>query len=342
MRRSTEARRIPWGKAVIACLMAALLSLAALPRAFASPQDFITTERDDYKALPPLRVTLGEEDASGGLPPVAGGTKRQEEAGRLRSRVPWSDKADRGDRGGNARDARHFPGQTVATPSGQARFIPAKHTRDGAELGSSAKTNAPHDLRSSNDQHREGRDREMRGHGGAALQPRSSTASTERSKGLASAPLRERDSEEKATLLGLPLVSTGASLAIVLGLFLLLAWFFHRKQPPGSEAIPRDVLEVLGKSVLPGKQQLHLLRCGGKLLLVCTSPSMAETLTEIADPDEVARLTALCREANPRSSSQAFRQALLQVGRRAHRPGFIDDARGEGAVGESAREARHA
>ena len=154
------------------------------------------------------------------------------------------------------------------------------------------------------------------GRSSATLAPRSA------SRGK-SVPLPGERSPAPALNLS-PLVTTGASLAVVLGLFLLLAWALRRKMPQASTPLPSDVLEVLGRGSLPGKHTLHLVRCGAKLLLVCTSPTALKTLTEISDPDEVARLTALCREANPRSSSQAFREVMRAMEREPHAPGFAD------------------
>ena len=61
--------------------------------------------------------------------------------------------------------------------------------------------------------------------------------------------------------------------------------------------LPTEVVEVLGRAPLAGRQQMHLLRCGNKLLLVSVTPTGAETLTEVTDPVEVDRLSGLCRQA---------------------------------------------
>jgi flagellar biogenesis protein FliO len=57
---------------------------------------------------------------------------------------------------------------------------------------------------------------------------------------------------------------------------------------------------------------MQLIRCGQKLLLLSVTPSGAETLTEIKEPDEVARLVGLCRQSQPGSASQAFRHVFQQ------------------------------
>lgn len=107
-------------------------------------------------------------------------------------------------------------------------------------------------------------------------------------------------------------VTVASSLAVVLGLFLVVAWAMRRTVPGGAVVLPSDVVEVLGRAALAGKAQVHLVRCGSKLLLVSLSPTGVETLTEITDPDEVDRLAGLCREAQPGSATAAFRQVLQQ------------------------------
>jgi flagellar protein FliO/FliZ len=93
------------------------------------------------------------------------------------------------------------------------------------------------------------------------------------------------------------------SLALVLGLFFAIAWAFRRLLPPGAGPLPPEVFEMLGRVPLAGRQQMHLLRCGGKLLLVSVGVAGVSTLTEITDPAEVERLTNLCRQARPAAAT---------------------------------------
>jgi flagellar biogenesis protein FliO len=102
------------------------------------------------------------------------------------------------------------------------------------------------------------------------------------------------------------------SLAVVLGLFLLVAWAMRRAAPRGSALLPSEVFEVLGRAHLAGRQQAHLLRCGRKLLLVSVTPAGVETLTEVTEPLEVDRLAGLCRQAQPHGATAAFRQIFQQ------------------------------
>jgi flagellar biogenesis protein FliO len=109
------------------------------------------------------------------------------------------------------------------------------------------------------------------------------------------------------------LLTIGSSLAVVLGLFLLVAWAVKRATPGRSGLLPTEVVEVLGRASLGARQQVHLVRCGSKLLLVSATPGGMETLTEIAEPDEVQRLAALCRQTQPGSTTAAFRQVFHQL-----------------------------
>ena len=64
---------------------------------------------------------------------------------------------------------------------------------------------------------------------------------------------------------------------------------------------------------LGARQQVQLLRCGNKLLLVSITPGGAETLTEVTDPLEVDRIAGICQQAHPKSATTAFRQVFQQL-----------------------------
>ena len=143
-----------------------------------------------------------------------------------------------------------------------------------------------------------------------ALGPRSTEASEGRDGPQRSAP-------SLTSLLG--------GLAIVLGLFFLLAWVMKRGLPKGTAVLPAEVVEVLGRSPLAPRQQMHLLRIGNKLLLVCISAAGAETLTEITDPVEVDRLAGLCQQTRAFSATNSFRQAFQQFAAR-RKPDVADES----------------
>ncbi len=133
-------------------------------------------------------------------------------------------------------------------------------------------------------------------------------------------PLPRKPGESRAALRRgdlPPWLSGAVSLAIVLGLFLLVAWALRRGMPRGSAMLPCEAVEVLGRANLAGRQQVHLVRCGSKLLLVHVSPTSVETLTEITDPGEVERLAAICQHPQAGGASASFRQMLQQFARQA-------------------------
>jgi flagellar biogenesis protein FliO len=112
---------------------------------------------------------------------------------------------------------------------------------------------------------------------------------------------------------GLPsLVSVGSSLALVLGLFFIVAWLMRRTTPGNYPILPGEVVEILGRAPLTARQQVHLLRLGGKLVLICVTPDGVEALSEVVDPAEVDRLAGICRQSQPNSSTALFRQTLQQ------------------------------
>jgi flagellar biogenesis protein FliO len=101
------------------------------------------------------------------------------------------------------------------------------------------------------------------------------------------------------------------SLALVLGLFFAVIWAFRRAMPAGAGPLPTEAFETLGRAPLAGRQQVHLLRCGGKLLLISVGAAGVAPLAEITDPAEVDRLTTLCRQSRANGTAglrQMFRQ----------------------------------
>jgi flagellar protein FliO/FliZ len=123
------------------------------------------------------------------------------------------------------------------------------------------------------------------------------------------------------------LATVGGSLAAVLGLFLIAIWCTRRFAPAGTNALPKEAVELLGRAPLAGRQQMQLVRVGNKLLLVALSPVGAETLTEITEPAEIEQLLALCRRGRPGTSSTLFREALAQLATEPAERGFVGPTR---------------
>ena len=108
-------------------------------------------------------------------------------------------------------------------------------------------------------------------------------------------PVKTSDAaqESSATIPGLG--SVFVALAAVLGLLFAITWLLKRAMPQGSALLPTEVVQVLGRAPLAARQTVQLVRCGQKLILLSVTPTGAEALTEITEPAEVARLTALCQ-----------------------------------------------
>jgi flagellar biogenesis protein FliO len=127
------------------------------------------------------------------------------------------------------------------------------------------------------------------------------------------------------------------SVAVVLGLFVLVVWFTRRGLPKQPPQLPREALEVLGRQRLFGKQELQLVRLGKKLVLLNITPGSTEPLAEVTDAEEVDRLTGLCYQQHPHSNTRGFQQMLREfssepVPRRAtvRRPDKLDFSMFEG------------
>jgi len=119
------------------------------------------------------------------------------------------------------------------------------------------------------------------------------------------------------------LTTVAGSLGAVLAVFLVIVWCSRRFSPSGANLLPKEAVELLGRSPLSPRQQMQLVRVGNKLLLVALSATDAQTLTEISEPTEVEHLTALCRRGQSTSASAAFKQTLAQLDNEPATVGFV-------------------
>ena len=127
-----------------------------------------------------------------------------------------------------------------------------------------------------------------------------------------------------------PLLTVASSLAVVLGIFFLVAWGMRRAAPRGWAALPGEVFEVLGRAPMANRGQVQLLRCGNKLLLVSVTTTGATTLTEITDPVEVDRVAGICRQSEPNGATAAFRQMFHQFAPRRPQGELLSEQPEEG------------
>ncbi|WP_425614727.1 FliO/MopB family protein [Anatilimnocola sp. NA78] len=119
--------------------------------------------------------------------------------------------------------------------------------------------------------------------------------------------------------------NVAASLGIVLAAFLCVAWLSKRYLPKAVGPLPKEVVEPLGWAPLAGRQQMQLVRLGNKLVLLAITPgSGAEALSEVTEPSEVERLSAMCRRTSKNSSTQAFREVINELERQPAR-GFVEN-----------------
>lgn len=84
------------------------------------------------------------------------------------------------------------------------------------------------------------------------------------------------------------------ALAIVLGSYFALVWFLRMLSPASNTHLPRDVIQVLGKTPFGNRQHLQLVRLGTKLLLLLETPDGIQPIAEVSDPREAEHLANLC------------------------------------------------
>ena len=149
----------------------------------------------------------------------------------------------------------------------------------------------------------------------------SATAFTETSGGVQHIPLappskRLTGDQPKAASGTLQMVvSIISSLLLVVGLFLGIAWCYRKTLGTSlAGGLPKQVVNILGRTSISARQQLVLVRFGSKLLLVSVIQGEARTLGEISDPLEVDQMLGLCESGQPGSISQSFKSLLHSEG----------------------------
>jgi flagellar protein FliO/FliZ len=103
------------------------------------------------------------------------------------------------------------------------------------------------------------------------------------------------------------------SLVMVVSLFLIAAAILRKSQPKSFQKLPKEVVEVLGRTPMGPRQHLLVLRFGSKLILVNQQAGEVQSLAEITDATEAARLMGLCEANRSESISASFRDVLRQV-----------------------------
>jgi flagellar biogenesis protein FliO len=103
-------------------------------------------------------------------------------------------------------------------------------------------------------------------------------------------------------------LTTFGALTAVLALVFLTAKVMKRNAPAQQKTLPADVVQVLGRKALDYRHQIHLVRCGSRMLVLGTSQEGMRTLSEITDPVEIDYLAGLCKASEPASVGATFRQ----------------------------------
>ncbi len=109
------------------------------------------------------------------------------------------------------------------------------------------------------------------------------------------------------------IISMVFSLILVIGIFLGLSWIFRKTSPSAGSMLPKEVVEIIGRTPMANRQQLYVIRFGRKLVLVSQQVGQTEVLSEIDDRTEVDHLLGLCEQTNSRNISTSFRNVLQQV-----------------------------
>ena len=108
-----------------------------------------------------------------------------------------------------------------------------------------------------------------------------------------------------------------------MGLFGALVWVLRRSGGGGLSNVSKDTLQVLGRTPLAPRQNIVLVRCGRRVLVLAVGGTNTSTLAEITDPDEINELLAGCGAHGGR---QQFMQTLQAMGQeRPASPGFVGD-----------------
>lgn len=125
------------------------------------------------------------------------------------------------------------------------------------------------------------------------------------------------DSPRPKSSVGL-FLNTLFALFVVIGLyFLVMVGMRKMGGGVGQAKLPRELVHVLGKETLAGRQQLMVIRFGPKLLLVSQQLGQTETLAEIDDPLEVDRLSSIFERNRDGSVSQSFAEVFHDMASRS-------------------------
>jgi flagellar biogenesis protein FliO len=115
-----------------------------------------------------------------------------------------------------------------------------------------------------------------------------------------------------ATQAGSLWVTLTIVLVTFLGLALVTRWL-KTHGPARFRALPGEALELLGGRTLEPRVTVHLVRCGGRILMLGVAPDGVRTLAEYTDPVEVDLLAGACRSNADNGVAQSFGTLFTQT-----------------------------
>lgn len=121
------------------------------------------------------------------------------------------------------------------------------------------------------------------------------------------------------------------ALCLVLGCFFVFVLIARKATPKNLRGLPKEAFEILGRTTLTPKIQLHLLRLGHHLALVSVTADGIQTVAEITEPDEVTFVLGILKQNDPNSSTMAFNRMLAQYSKEPTQGGYF----GTGTVSET-------
>lgn len=118
-------------------------------------------------------------------------------------------------------------------------------------------------------------------------------------------------------------------LLVVVGLIFLARYLLRRFGAQGRPTGASKVIEVLARSPLTSKHQLFLVRMSERLVLLGCGPQGLTALSEVTEPEEMARLLAAVED----SKSSSFTSIFKRKTQRATQEGNGSEERSGGPTG---------
>ena len=109
-------------------------------------------------------------------------------------------------------------------------------------------------------------------------------------------PITSDGSKDSASGSTFSIFKTLAALLLVVTLILICAKFLRKHSPVLKLGLPKDAVEVLGRTSLDPKQHVYLVRLGAQILVLGSSAGELRTLANITDPMQVDLLAGSCKQ----------------------------------------------